>query len=129
MIDQSQPGQNLTEQIGELKRLGWFGRLRLFWIVFAFALLVYSQFQFWKQPSQGDRANWDYFAQVISRGGIPYRDAVSIKSPLSAYIGAAAMIATSPFGLRDIFAIRITFIILAAFVVAFTYLVTLDTFD
>src|SRR5256885_5301944 len=35
---------------------------------------------------------------------------------------SAAMIATRPFGLRDIFAVRLTFIILAAFVVAFTYL-------
>lgn len=130
MIDQSQPGQNPPERTGHvLKRLGWCGRLRLFWIVFAFALLVYTQFQFWKQPSQGDRANWDYFAQVISRGGVPYRDVVNIKSPLAAYIGAAALIAARPFGLRDILAIRITFIILAAFVVAFTYLVTLDTFD
>src|SRR5712664_248646 len=69
MIDESQPGQNLPKSTGQvLKRLGWFGRLRLFWIVFAFALLVYTQFQFWKQPSQGDRANWDYFAQVVSRG-------------------------------------------------------------
>lgn len=130
MIDQSQPPQNSPERTGRvLKRLGWFGRLQLFWIVFAFALVVYTQFQFWKQPSQGDRANWDYFAQVISHGGLPYRDVVNIKSPLAAYIGAAALIATRPFGLRDIFAIRITFIILAAFVVAFTYLVTLDAFD
>lgn len=129
MIDQSQPGQNHREQTGHDLKLGWFGRLRLFWIVFGFALLFYTQFQFWKQPSLGDRANWDYFAQVISRGGIPYRDVVNIKSPVSAYIGAAALIAARPFGLRDIFAIRITFIIMAAFVVAFTYLVTLDTFD
>jgi hypothetical protein len=130
MIDQSQPEQHPSERSGyALSRLGWFGRLRLFWFVFAFALLVYTQFQFWKQPSHGDRANWDYFAQVISRGGVPYRDVVNIKSPVSAYIGAAAVMATRPFGLRDIFAIRITFIIQAAFVVAFTYLVTLDAFD
>jgi len=129
MMDQSQPGQNHREQTGHDLKVGWFGRLRLFWMVFAFALLFYTQFQFWKQPSLGDRANWDYFAQVISRGGIPYRDVVNIKSPVSAYISAAALIAARPFGLRDIFAIRITFIIMAAFVVAFTYLVTLDTFD
>lgn len=128
MIEESQPDKNADPDVYRTLRILWGGRLQLFWCVFLFALLFYTQFQFWKQPSNGDRANWDYFAQVISRGGAPYRDVVNIKSPGSAYIGAAAIIATRPFGVRDIFAIRITFIILAAFVVAFTYLVTLDTF-
>ncbi len=110
-------------------RFGWFGRARLFWSVVAFAVLAYGQLQFWKQPSEGDRANWDYFAQVIARGGIPYRDVVNIKTPLSAYVGAAAIIIARPFGLRDIFAIRITFILLAALTVAFTFLMTLDSFE
>src|SRR5689334_21923903 len=96
-------------------------RSSILWIVFLAAILVYSQSQFWKQPSSGDRANWDYFAQVIVRGGVPYKDVVNIKSPLSAYIGAVAIIATKPFGLRDIFAIRITFLILSALVAAFTF--------
>lgn len=100
----------------------------LFWIVFAVAALVYSQAQFWNQPSGGDRANWDYFAQVIARGGVPYRDVVNIKSPLSAYIGAAVIILTRPFGVRDILAIRITFVLLAALTSAFTFLVAWDYF-
>src|SRR3954452_3144327 len=75
------------------------------WVVMAVAALLYSQSQFLKQPALGDRANWDYFAQVIARGGVPYRDVVNIKSPLSAYIGAAAIVVTRPFGVRDIFAI------------------------
>ncbi|MGA9773794.1 MAG: DolP-mannose mannosyltransferase [Blastocatellia bacterium] len=110
------------------KRLARFDRRLLFSIVFVVAALVYSQSQFWNQPSGGDRANWDYFAQVIARGGVPYRDVVNIKSPLSAYIGAAAIIITRPFGLRDILAIRITFILLAALTVAFTFLVALEYF-
>jgi hypothetical protein len=89
------------------EKLRWFHERRLFWIALAGGALIYSQFQFWKQPALGDRANWDYVAQVISRGGVPYRDVVNIKSPLSAYIGAAAILAGQPFGLRDIFAIRI----------------------
>ena len=100
----------------------------MFWIVAAVALVVYAQSRFWNLPSAGDRANWDYIAQVISRGGVPYRDVVNIKSPLSAYVGAAAIVTTRPFGLRDAQAIRITYILLAALTVAFTFLVALDYF-
>src|SRR5580765_7057685 len=95
-----------------VKRFEWFDRRRLFWIVLIAGGLVYSQTQFWNQPSGGDRANWDYFAQVIARGGVPYRDVVNIKSPLSAYIGAAAILVGKPFGLGDVLAIRITFFLL-----------------
>src|SRR4051794_10434263 len=99
------------------------------WVVMVVAALLYSQSQFLKQPALGDRANWDYFAQVIARGGIPYRDVVNIKSPLSAYIGAAAILATRPLGVRDIFAIRVTFLLLAAMTVGLTFLLALECFD
>jgi hypothetical protein len=109
--------------------LKWFDGRPLFWIVLILATMVLLQAQFWRQPSGGDYANWDYVAQVIARGGVPYRDAVNNKSPLSAYIGAAAIIATRPFGLRDVLAIRIIFIVLSALTVAFTFLVTRDYFS
>jgi hypothetical protein len=96
---------------------------RLFWITFACGLIVFCLLQFWKLPSTKDRANWDYFAQVISRGGVPYRDVVNIKTPLSAYIGAAAIVATRPFGLSPVIATRTTFVCLSALTVAFTFLV------
>lgn len=111
-----------------IERFCWLSVRRLFWIVLVVAALVYSQSQFWSQPSGGDRANWDYFAQVIARGGVPYRDVVNIKSPLSAYIGAAAIAVTRPFGFRDVLAIRITFFLLAALTAAFTFLVAYDCF-
>lgn len=110
------------------ERLARFDHRRVFWIALVVATLVYSQSEFWNQPSGGDRANWDYFAQVIARGGVPYRDVVNIKSPLSAYIGAAAILMAKPFGLRDVIAIRITFILLASLTLAFTFLVALDYF-
>lgn len=106
----------------------WLTRRGMFWVVLVVALLVYAQSRFWNMSSAGDRANWDYIAQVISRGDVPYRDVVNIKSPLSAYIGAAAIVATRPFGLRDVYAIRIMYILLAALTVAFTFLVALDYF-
>jgi hypothetical protein len=107
----------------------WLTRRRLFWIALAVAIAVYSQTRFWNAASTGDRANWDYIAQVISRGGVPYRDVVNIKSPLSAYISAGAIIVAKPFGIRDIHAIRALYILLAALTVAFTFLVALDYFE
>ncbi len=111
-----------------LSRLEWFNRRRLFLITMAVAALVYAQFQFWQRPTKGDRANWDYFSQVISRGGVPYRDVVNIKSPLSAYIGAAAIVTMRPVGLRDIFAIRLAFLLMAVLTVGLTFLVAFDYF-
>lgn len=112
-----------------LERLKWFHGRRLFWIALVVACFFYSQVGFRKAPALGDRANWDYFAQVISSGGVPYRDVVNIKSPLSAYIGAAAILIGQPFGLRDIFAIRIAYLFLAALTVALTFLLALEYSD
>jgi hypothetical protein len=106
-----------------------FGRRRMFWVVVMGAALLYSQSEFLKQPSRGDPANWDYIAQVITRGGVPYRDVVNIKTPLSAYIGAAAIVVARPLGVRDVIAIRITFLALAALTAGFTFLVALDSFN
>jgi len=103
-------------------------RRSLFVLTLLVATLSFLPYQFWKQSSIVDRANWDYFAQVIARGGVPYRDVVNIKSPLSSYIGAAAIIVARPFGIRDIFAIRIVFLLLASLTVCFTFLVALDYF-
>jgi hypothetical protein len=110
------------------ERFKWFDARGLFWIVLVVGVVFYSQFQFWKQPEGGDRANWDYFAQVIARGGVPYRDVVNIKSPLSAYIGAAAMILANPFGIDDVIAIRVAFILLAALTLALTFLAAFEYF-
>ena len=104
-------------------------RLRLFWLCFALSAVVYCQLHFWSRPERKDTANWDYFAQVISRGGVPYRDVVNIKTPLSAYIGAAAILIGKPFGLRDIYAIRITYVLVASLTVAFTFLIASQFFD
>ncbi len=107
----------------------WVTDRRLFWAVMLVASAIYIQTQFWNQQSTGDRANWDYFAQVVSRGGVPYRDVVNIKTPLSAYIGAAAILLAKPFGIDEVLAIRILFMALAALTVAFTFLVASEFFN
>lgn len=110
-------------QNGIIDRVQSLDRRALFFITLVLAFFSFLPYQFWKQPSILDRANWDYFAQEIVRGAVPYRDVVNIKAPLSAYIGAAAIVITKPFGLRDIFAIRIVYLFLASLTVAFTFLV------
>jgi hypothetical protein len=104
-------------------------RRSLFLLTLTLAAMSFLPYQFWKQPSIVDRANWDYFAQVIARGGVPYHDVVNIKAPLSAYIGAAAIVVTKPLGLRDIFAIRIVYLLLASLIVGFTFLIAHGFFN
>jgi hypothetical protein len=112
----------------QVKKRVWLDRRLLFVATMLGAAVIYYQFDLWKQPVRGDRANWEYMAQLISRGGVPYRDAVNIKGPLSAYIGAAAIVATRPFGLRDVYAVRAIYLLLAILTVGFTYLVALEYF-
>lgn len=98
-------------------------RKLLFSIVLVVAAFVYFQTDFRRYPVSGDSANWDYFAQVIARGGVPYRDVVNIKTPLSAYISAVALLILRPLGLSDVIAIRLVYILLAALTVALTFFV------
>jgi hypothetical protein len=102
---------------------------RLFFATLALASLIYFQFDIWKQPILGDRANWEYFAQVIARGGTPYRDVANIKTPLSAYIGAAAIVITHPFGVRDHYAVRAVFLLMAVLTAGFVFLTGLEYFE
>lgn len=114
-------GECLPQSV--VRKLASVGLPRAFLVATIGALAIFAQYQFWKQPSLGDRANWDYFSQVIARGGVPYRDVVNIKTPLSAYIGAGAIIAARPFGVRDVIAIRSVFLVLIALVVGCTLIV------
>src|SRR5215470_19900210 len=59
------------------------------------------------RPEAGDSAIWDYVAQSIVRGQIPYRDVVEIKLPGAAYLSAIAIFAGKLFGIRDLIAIRL----------------------
>ncbi len=114
--------------LATLERSLWLDGRRLFVLTLVLAGVIYCQFQFWKQPTRGDWSVWDYVAQVIARGGVPYRDVVEIKGPLSAYIGAAAIKIAQPFGVRDILAIRVVYLLLAMLTAGFTFLVAHDYF-
>ena len=72
---------------------------------------------------RGDLAIWDYVAQSILRGQVPYRDVVEIKTPASAYLSALAMAAGRAAGLQDVAAVRVLQVLLVGLLAAVTYLV------
>jgi len=90
---------------------------------FALAVFVVLTHRPWSQPEGGDEAIWDYVAQCIVRGQTPYRDVVEIKSPLSAYLSAAAMLIGRSAGMRDVIAVRLLNVLMVGSLSAVTFLV------
>src|SRR4030095_6222503 len=86
----------------------------------ALMMLMYRPFS---QAESGDSAFYDYFAQLILRGQIPYRDAIDIKAPGSFYLSALVMGAGRAVGMRDIIAARLFHILLAGLLSVLVYLV------
>ncbi len=83
-------------------------------------VLVHSPFNL---AERGDLAIWDYIAQSVLRGQVPYRDVIEIKSPLSAYLSAAFMAAGKLVGLQDILGARLLQVLLLGSLSTVTYLV------
>ena len=75
------------------------------------------------QAESGDEAIWDYVAQSVLRGQVPYRDVIEIKSPGSAYLSALAIAAGRLLGTRDVIAVRVWEVILVGLLSALTFLV------
>jgi len=93
-------------------------------IAFLLGVLVMIFYRPFSRPEVGDPTIYDYVAQSILRGQLPYRDVIDIKSPGSQYISAAAISVGGIFGLRDIFAIRVLYVVLVGLLCAVTFLVT-----
>ena len=93
--------------------------------VAAFLLTVAVMFMYrpFSQAESGDSAVYDYIAQSIVRGQVPYRDEIEIKAPGSFYLSALAMEAGRAFGVRDIIATRLLHILFAGLLSAVVYLV------
>jgi DolP-mannose mannosyltransferase len=77
----------------------------------------------WSQIEAGDEAIWDYVAQCIVRGQVPYRDVVEIKAPLSAYLSATAVFISKAARIRDVIAVRVLNVIMAGLLSTVTLLV------
>jgi len=71
----------------------------------------------------GDSSIFDYIAQSIIRGQVPYRDVIDPKGPGSTYLSAAAMAAGRIAGLRDIIAVRWLHVLMMGLLSATTFLV------
>jgi hypothetical protein len=116
---------------------GFSGRLKSLWLrltetaepralcvaVFLASTVIMLAWRLFTQLEIGDSAIWDYVAQTILRGQVPYRDVVEIKGPGSAYLSALAMWLGKWVGLRDVLAVRFMQILLASALSVVTYLV------
>ena len=91
--------------------------------VFLVGVAVMLAWRLFIQLEVGDSAIWDYIAQAILRGQVPYRDVVEIKGPASAYLSAVAMLVGRLVGLRDVIAVRFVQILLASVLCSVTFLV------
>src|SRR5436190_14276801 len=76
-------------------------------IAFLLSVVVMVLYRELNQPEGGDSAIWDYVAQCILRGQVPYRDVIEIKTPGSAYLSAMSMWVGSWIGVRDVIAVRL----------------------
>lgn len=92
--------------------------------VFVISIALILAWRLLDQAEGGDSAIWDYVAQSILRGQVPYRDVVEIKGPLSAYVSAIAMWLGKSVGLRDVLAVRFMQVVLAGLLSSVTFLVT-----
>lgn len=71
----------------------------------------------------GDSSIFDYIAQSIVRGQVPYRDVIDPKGPGSMYLSAGAMAIGRSLGVRDIIAVRWFHVVLMGLLAAITFLV------
>lgn len=128
----------MLEKTAELTAApGISGRLQALWLqltetaetrtlgvaIFLASLVIMLAWRLFTQLEIGDSAIWDYVAQTILRGQVPYRDVVEIKGPGSAYLSAGAMWLGKCVGLRDVLAVRFMQMLLASALSVVTYLV------
>src|SRR3954447_15057127 len=89
--------------------------------VFLFATLLMLFYRPFNQLEGGDSAIYDYIAQAILRGQLPYRDVVDIKGPASVYLSAAAVAVGRLIGMQDVIAIRLFHVLMVGGLAALTF--------
>jgi len=92
-------------------------------IAFLFGVAVALAYRPFSQTVRGDCAIYDYIAQSILRGQMPYRDVIDPKAPASMYFSAMAMAIGKSIGTGDVIAVRWLHIWMAGLLSAITFLV------
>src|SRR6185503_14431275 len=92
--------------------------------LFVFAVTLMLMYKPFSQIEVGDSAGYDYIAQSILRGQLPYRDVVDMKTPGSMYLSAGAMAAGKFVGLRDVVAVRLLQSLLVGLLCVVTFYVS-----
>src|SRR5215467_1173055 len=117
---------NRSEAVG--RAAVWPGWRSLAISAFVLGLIVALLYRPFSMTEVGDASIYDYIAQTILRGGLPYRDVVEIKAPGAIYLSALAIFVGRYISISDVIAVRILNILLIGllslmtFVVAWTYL-------
>lgn len=118
-----------TIDTGRESKVDWFAFVErasprtLAIIAFLFGVAVTLAYRPWSQIEVGDPAVYDYIAQSILRGQMPYRDIVDIKGPGGSYLSALAMLIGKAAGLRDVIAVRLMNVVLVGLLSMVTYAV------
>jgi hypothetical protein len=98
-------------------------------LAFCFTIGVSFLYRPLSQPERGDPAIYEYIAQTILRGGLPYRDVIDPKGPGAMYVSAGAMWAGRHLGIQDVLAVRYVYILLAGVLSVLTALVAHQYFS
>jgi DolP-mannose mannosyltransferase len=98
-------------------------RLWLPIVIFIAAVALAVMYHPFALPEGGDNAIWDYVAQCILRGQVPYRDVIEIKTPAAAYLSALGMAVGRWFGADTVLAVRLLFVLLVGALCVTVYLV------
>jgi len=96
--------------------------VRLAAAAFLLGVAVTLAYRPFSQVVRGDCGIYDYIAQSILRGQMPYRDVIDPKAPGSMYLSATAMAIGRSIGARDVIAVRWLNVLMAGLLLAITFL-------
>ena len=121
VIAQPQPKRRLAGLRQGLTKINTVGAVAF--AAFLAGAAVVSMYGPLRQMEIGDEAGYDYMAQSILRGQIPYRDVVDSKGPFSLYLSALVMAIGKAGGIQDVLAVRLFYVVLGGILCAVSFLV------
>lgn len=95
---------------------------RLAVAAFLLGVAVALAYRPFSQTVRGDCAIYDYIAQSILRGQMPYRDVIDPKAPAGMYLSAMAMAIGKSIGTQDVVAVRWLHVLMIGLLSAITFL-------